>query len=137
MLAWRDVINQRVKPLSHLQFVALQSTPILVVGLGSLFCHLLLQVGTPTEEDVVDKGVLQQGQKDKHKAAHEENVNGLDVGDLGKSLSKVGIDSGHCQNRGYTCRQANRKGREGWKKVFQQESMLREHLNYRSRRKLS
>lgn len=89
MLAWRDVINQRVKPLSHLQFVALQSTPILVVGLGSLFCHLLLQVGTPTEEDVVDKGVLQQGQKDKHKAAHEENVNGLDVGDLGKSLSKV------------------------------------------------
>lgn len=40
-------------------------------------------MGTSAEEDVVDESVLQQRQEDKEEAAHQIDVDGLDVGDLG------------------------------------------------------
>lgn len=107
MVTVRRKYEKLSKALSYLHFVALQSTLILIVGLGSFFCHLFLQMRPAAKKYVVDKGILQQSQKDKDKATHEVNVNGFDIRDLGKCLPKVGVDGGHCQHRGYTCREGH------------------------------
>ena len=72
---------------------------LLVIGRGCFLSRLLLPLGALAEEDVVDEGVLQQGQEDKHKAAHQVHVNSLHVGDLWERLSQVGVDGGHGQHR--------------------------------------
>lgn len=77
----------------------------LVVGLLRLLRQLLLHLRAPPEEDVVDKGVLQQGKEDHDEAAHQVHINGLDVWDLGQGLSQVGVDGRHCQHRGDAFRQ--------------------------------
>ena len=79
---------------------------LLVIGYGRFLSRLLLPLGALAEEDVVDEGVLQQGQEDKHKAAHQVHVNSLHVGDLWKRLSQVGVDGGHGQHRGDPWRSA-------------------------------
>ena len=71
----------------------------LVIGSGGLFGSLLLPLRALAEEDVVDEGVLQQGQEDKHKAAHQVHVNSLHIGDFWERLSQVGVDGGHGQHR--------------------------------------
>lgn len=73
---------------------------LLVIGGGCFLGRLLLSLGALAEEDVVDEGVLQQGQEDKDKAPHQVHVNSLHVGDLGERLSQVGVDGGHGQHRG-------------------------------------
>lgn len=73
---------------------------LLVIGRGGLFGSLLLPLGALAEEDVVDEGVLQQGQENKHKAAHQVHVDGLHIGDLWQRLAQVGVDGGHGQHRG-------------------------------------
>lgn len=74
----------------------------LVVGLLGFLCQLLLHLWSTAEEDVVDEGILQQGQEDHDEAAHQVHVDGLDVRDLGERLSQMGVDGGHGQNRGDT-----------------------------------
>lgn len=71
---------------------------LLVVGQCRFLGCLLLALRAPSEEDVVDKSVLEQGQEDKDKAAHQVHVDGFDVRDLWESLSQVGVNCGHCQN---------------------------------------
>lgn len=73
---------------------------LLVIGRGCLFGCLLLPLGALAEEDVVDEGVLQQGQEDKHEAAHQVHVDSLHVGDLWQRLAQVGVDGGHGQHGG-------------------------------------
>lgn len=68
--------------MTHLNFVTLQPT-LLIVAFCSFFCHFLLQVWSTAEEYVVDKGVLEQSQEHKHKAAHQIDVYGLHIRDLG------------------------------------------------------
>lgn len=69
-----------------------------ILGLGCLFCKLLLPLRASSKENVVDKGILQKGQKHKDKAAHEVHVNGFDVGDFGQRLPKVRVDGRHGQD---------------------------------------
>ena len=96
---------QPVCSSTHLHFVALQPALVLVVGLGSLLRHFLLQVWPPSEEDIVDKRILQQSQEDEDKAAHEVYVDGLDVRNLWQSLPQMSVDGGHRQHRCYAWRQ--------------------------------
>lgn len=67
----------------HLHFVTLQTALVFVIGFSCFLRHLFLQVRPPTEEDVVNERVLQQGQEDKHEAAHQVDVYSLDIGDFG------------------------------------------------------
>lgn len=74
---------------------------------------------TSAEEDVVDKGVLEQRQEDEDEAAHQVDVDGLDVGDLGQGFPQVGVDGGHCQHSGDTCNVVGGKGEGGdWSSWF-------------------
>ena len=73
---------------------------LLVVRCGDLLCRLLLPLGPAAEEDVVDQGVLQQGEEHEDEAAHQVHVDGLDVGDLGQGLPQVGVDGCHGEHRG-------------------------------------
>lgn len=75
----------------------------LVVGLADALALLLLLPGPSPEEDVVDKSVLQECQEHEDEAAHEINIDGLDVGDLGECLPQVGVDGGHGEHRGDPC----------------------------------
>lgn len=75
----------------------------LVVGLADALALLLLLPGPPPKEDVVDKSILQECQEHEDKAAHEINIDSLDVGDLGEGLPQVGVDGCHGQHRGDPC----------------------------------
>lgn len=82
-----------------------------ILGLGRLFCQLLLPLRASPEEDVVDQGVLQQGQEHEHEAAHEVHVDGFDVGDLGQRLPQVRVDGGHGQDGGDAYERGGMSGR--------------------------
>jgi len=73
---------------------------LLVVSGGRLLRRLLLPLGAPAEEDVVDQRVLQQGEEDEDEAAHQVHVDGLDVRDLGQRLPQMGVDGRHGEHRG-------------------------------------
>lgn len=75
---------------------------IFIVGCCRLLSCFLLTLGAPPKEDVVDQRVLQQGQEDEDKAAHEVHVDGLDVGNFGEGLSQVGVDGSHGEHSGDT-----------------------------------
>lgn len=89
----------RGKKLPRTTYLVGVGSQLLVIGRGRFLSRLLLPLGALAEEDVVDEGVLQQGQEDKHKAAHQVHVNSLHVGDLRERLSQVGVDGGHGQHR--------------------------------------
>ena len=75
-----------------------------ILRLGVLFRKLLLPLRASSKENVIDEGILQQGQKHKDKAAHEVHVNGFDVGDFGQRLPKVRVDGCHGQHGGDPCK---------------------------------
>lgn len=82
----------------HLDFVGVHALLLLVGALGQVLGLLLLQVRASAEEDVVDEGVLQQRQEHEHEAAHQVDVDGLHVRDLGQCLAQMGVDGGHSQH---------------------------------------
>lgn len=73
---------------------------LLIVGRRRFLSCPLLALRAPSEEDVVDQSILEQGQEDKDEAAHQVNVDGFDIWDLWECLSQVGVDCGHSQ---YSC----------------------------------
>lgn len=94
--------KERTNLLSHpLLLVAVA----LVVGLADALTLLLLLPGPSPEEYVVDKSVFQECQEHEDEAAHEININSLDVGDLGESLPQVGVDGCHGKHRGDPCQE--------------------------------
>lgn len=76
----------------HLQFILLISALILFAS--SLFLRAF------PKEDVIYKGIFQQSQEHKHKAAHQVNINRLDIRDLWQGLPEMSADGRHCQHRG-------------------------------------
>lgn len=95
---WKKGTNLLSHPL-------LLVTVALVVGLADAFTLFLLLPGASAEEYVVDKSILQECQEHEDKAAHEININSLDVRDLRKSLPQMGVDSSHCKHRGDPCKE--------------------------------
>lgn len=75
----------------------------LVVGLADALALLLLLPRPSPKEYVVDKSIFQECQEHEDEAAHEININSLDIGDLGQSLPQVGVDGCHGQHRGDPC----------------------------------
>lgn len=80
-------------------------TVALVIGLADPFALFLLLPRASPKEYVVDKGILQECQEHKDKAAHEVHINSLDVGDLGESLSQMSVDGSHCKYSGDPCKE--------------------------------
>lgn len=76
-----------------------------IVGLADPFTLFLLLPGASPEEYVVDKSILQECQEHEDKAAHEVNINSLDVRDLWESLPQMGVDGSHCKYRGDPCKE--------------------------------
>ncbi len=74
----------------------------LIVGRGGFFRRSLLPLRSSPKENVIDKGILQQSQEHKDKAAHQVHVYGFHIGNLGKGLSQVSVNGGHGQHGGDT-----------------------------------
>lgn len=77
----------------------------LIICLADPFTLFLLLPGASPKEYVVDKSILQECQEHEDKAAHEININSLDIRDLGESLPQVSIDGSHCKHRGDPCKE--------------------------------
>lgn len=59
-------------------------------------------MGAPAKEDVVDEGIFQECQKDENETAHQVDVDGLDIRNLGKGLTEMSIDGSHGQHSCYS-----------------------------------
>lgn len=88
--------------LSHPLFFI---TMALIVGLADPFTLFLLLPGASSKEYVVDKSIFQECQEHKDKAAHEVNINSLDVRDLRESFPQMSVDGSHCEYRGDPCKE--------------------------------
>jgi len=76
-----------------------------IVGLADPFTLFLLLPWASPKEYVVDKSILQECQEHEDEAAHEINIDSLDVRDLGESLTQMGVDGSHCKYRGDPCKE--------------------------------
>lgn len=72
----------------------LVSVPFVICPVDTFALFLLLTRATP-KEDVVDKCIFQECQEHEDEAAHEIDIDGFDVGDLGEGLTQMGVDGGH------------------------------------------
>lgn len=75
---------------------------LFIVGYSCLLSCPFLSLWAPAKENIVDKCVFQQSQKDEDEAAHEVHIYGLDVWDFGKGFSQVGVDGCHGEHSGNT-----------------------------------
>lgn len=75
---------------------------LFIVCCCCLLSCFFLTLWTLTKEDVVHQCILQQGQEDKHKAAHQVHVYGLDIWDFGEGFSQVGVNGCHGKDGGNT-----------------------------------
>lgn len=85
----------------------------LVVGLLRLLGQLLLHLWPAAKENVVDEGVLEQGEEDKHEAAHQVHVDGFDIGDFGERLTQMRVDGSHGEHSRNACVGRERTREEG------------------------
>jgi len=104
----RERERQREKEANLFSKALLLVSRTLVVDLVDAFVDLLLLLRPAAEEHVVDEGVLQQRQEYEHEAAHEVDVDGFHVRDLGERLPKVGVDGRHGEHRSNTWSEGER-----------------------------